>query len=145
MLVTVRIADLPGDDKAPGRTAWRALRDGPRHIRGHRVLAPLILAVALGDLGFVGPLNVGLVLLADERGRGASGVGWVLAGFGTGAGAAALLLTVRGRLPHAAHVAAYTARHARVRRGSQGVGHRPRLRGQRGPVRPRRGPGAVRP
>ncbi|WP_405993930.1 MFS transporter [Streptomyces sp. NBC_00986] len=80
------------------------LRAGLRYIRGHRVLAPLMLAIALGDLGFVGPLNVGLTLLADERGWGASGMGWVLSGFGTGAGAAALLLAVRGRLPHAGHV-----------------------------------------
>jgi hypothetical protein len=35
-------------------------------------------------------------------------MGWVLAGFGTGAGAASLLLAVRGRLPHAALVAAGT-------------------------------------
>ncbi len=55
-----------------------------------------MLAIALGDLGFVGPLNVGLTLLADERGWGASGMGWVLSGFGVGAGAAALLLIVRG-------------------------------------------------
>ncbi|GAB2955548.1 hypothetical protein GCM10027075_63960 [Streptomyces heilongjiangensis] len=67
----------------------------------------LMLAIALGDLGFVGPLNVGLVLLADERGWGASGAGWVLAGFGVGGGAAALLLTVRGRLPSAGRTAGY--------------------------------------
>jgi hypothetical protein len=66
-----------------------------------------MLAIGLGDLGFVGPFNVGLTLLADERGWGASGMGWVLAGFGTGAAAASLLLAVRGRLPHAGHVAAY--------------------------------------
>lgn len=88
-------------------TAWRDLREGLRYIRRHRVLAPLIAAIALGDLGFVGPLNVGLTLLADQRGWGASGMGWVLAGFGTGAGAAALLLTVRGRLPHAGRLAAF--------------------------------------
>jgi hypothetical protein len=60
-----------------------------------------MLAIALGDLGFVGPLNVGLTLLADRRGWGAAGMGGVLAGFGVGAGAASLLLTVRGRLPRA--------------------------------------------
>ncbi|MER6029025.1 MFS transporter [Streptomyces sp. NPDC001851] len=87
-------------DRAAG-TVWGDLRDGLRHIRRHRVLAPLMLVIALGDLGFVGPLNVGLTLLADHRGWGASGMGWVLAGFGTGAGAASLLLTVRGRLPRA--------------------------------------------
>ncbi len=60
-----------------------------------------MVVIALGDLGFVGPLNIGLTLLADQRGWGASGVGWVLGGFGVGAGAAALLLTVRGRVPRA--------------------------------------------
>ncbi|MFI6462031.1 MFS transporter [Streptomyces sp. NPDC050538] len=95
---------------APTRptTAFGDLQAGLRYIRAHRVLAPLMLAIALGDLGFVGPLNVGLTLLADERGWGASGMGWVLSGFGTGAGAAALLLTVRGRLPHAGQVAGWS-------------------------------------
>jgi hypothetical protein len=34
-------------------------------------------------------------------------MGWVLAGFGAGAGLASLLLAVRGRLPHAGRVAGY--------------------------------------
>jgi hypothetical protein len=110
LLVSVRMRELPTDDKADARpaSALGDLRAGLRYIRGHRVLAPLMLAIALGDLGFVGPLNVGLTLLADERGWGASGMGWVLSGFGTGAGAAALLLTVRGRLPYAGRVAGWS-------------------------------------
>ncbi|MCX4557248.1 MFS transporter [Streptomyces phaeochromogenes] len=110
LLVSLRVADLPGDDRTATErpTAWSDLRDGLRYIRGHRVLAPLIVAIALGDLGFVGPLNVGLTLLADERGWGASGVGWVLAGFGVGAGTAALLIAVRGGLPYAGRVMAVT-------------------------------------
>ncbi|MFD4558623.1 MFS transporter [Streptomyces sp. NPDC058469] len=109
LLISVRMQELPADDKAGAHptSPLGDLGDGLRYIRGHRVLAPLMLAIALGDLGFVGPLNVGLTLLADERGWGASGMGWVLSGFGTGAGAAALLLTVRGRLPHAGQVAGY--------------------------------------
>jgi hypothetical protein len=110
LLISVRMWELPTDDKADARptTPLDDLRAGLRYIRGHRVLAPLMLAIALGDLGFVGPLNVGLTLLADERGWGASGMGWVLSGFGTGAGAAALLLTVRGRLPYAGRVAGWS-------------------------------------
>lgn len=110
LLVSVRIREVPADDRTAEvrGTAWSDLRAGLRYIRGHRVLAPLMLAIALGDLGFVGPLNVGLTLLADERGWGAAGMGWMLAGFGVGAGAASLLLTVRGRLPHAGWVAACT-------------------------------------
>ncbi|GHE87413.1 MFS transporter [Streptomyces spiralis] len=109
LLVSVRMRDLPPDDTVGARdtTPWRDMVAGLGYIRRHRVLAPLMLAIALGDLGFTGPLNVGLTLLADERGWGASGMGWILAGFGTGAGAASLLLAVRGRLPHAGRLAAY--------------------------------------
>ncbi|MEU6251744.1 MFS transporter [Streptomyces sp. NPDC047043] len=110
LLVSVRIRELPPDDTAGSRggTAWADLVSGLGYVRRHRVLAPLMLAIALGDLGFVGPLNVGLTLLSDERGWGAAGMGWVLAGFGVGAGAASLLLTVRGRLPHAGRVAGWS-------------------------------------
>ncbi|MGW3492688.1 MFS transporter [Streptomyces sp. NPDC001020] len=109
LLVSLRLRELPADEnRSREKTAWRDLAAGLGYIRHHRVLAPLMLAIALGDLGFVGPLNVGLTLLADERGWGASGMGWVLAGFGTGAGAASLLLAVRGRLPHAGRVMAGT-------------------------------------
>ncbi|WP_282701937.1 MFS transporter [Streptomyces sp. CC219B] len=109
LLLAVRVRELPADDRkaAEGGTAWRDLAAGLGCIRRHRVLAPLMLAIALGDLGFVGPLNVGLALLADERGWGASGMGLVLSGFGIGAGAASLLLTVRGRLPRAGRVAGW--------------------------------------
>ncbi|MDX2677756.1 MFS transporter [Streptomyces sp. NY05-11A] len=117
LLLCVRTRDLPPDDAAadttadagaPNATAWADLVAGLGYIRRHRVLAPLMAAIALGDLGFVGPLNVGLTLLADERGWGASGMGWVLCGFGVGAGAASLLLTLRGRLPHAGQVAGWS-------------------------------------
>ncbi|WP_436841604.1 MFS transporter [Streptomyces parvulus] len=109
LLISTRVRELPADGTAAAAgdsTAWRDLRAGLRHIRRHRVLAPLMITIALGDLGFVGPLNVGLTLLADERGWGASGMGWVLGGFGTGAGTAALLLAVRGRVPRAGLVTA---------------------------------------
>ncbi|MEU1512743.1 MFS transporter [Streptomyces sp. NPDC005811] len=110
LLLSVRTRELTADDgaTASGGTARADLMAGLRYIRRHRVLAPLMLAITLGDLGFVGPLNVGLTLLADERGWGASGMGWVLAGFGVGAGAVSLLLTVRGRLPHAGQVAGWS-------------------------------------
>ncbi|MES9522085.1 MFS transporter [Streptomyces capoamus] len=102
LLVSVRVRDLPRDGTPrAARSALSDLRAGLRYVRRHKVLGPLMLTIALGDLGFVGPLNVGLTLLADRRGWGASGMGWVLAGFGAGAAAASLLLAVRGRLPRA--------------------------------------------
>ncbi|MFJ1895507.1 MULTISPECIES: MFS transporter [unclassified Streptomyces] len=104
LLLAVRMRPLPVADAAeaaPPGTAWRELADGVRHIRRHPLLGPLMLVVAVSELGFVGPLNLGLILLSEERGWGASGMGWVIAAFGIGAGASALLLAVRGRVPRA--------------------------------------------
>ncbi|MFJ8633456.1 MFS transporter [Streptomyces sp. NPDC093568] len=108
-LLAVRVRDLPPDDVKPREPALAELRDGFRHIRHSPVLRPLMLAIALGDLGFVGPMNLGLNLLAEERGWGPSGMGWVLAGFGVGAAAASLLLAWRGRVARAGRVTAVTA------------------------------------
>ncbi|MFJ3993008.1 MFS transporter [Streptomyces sp. NPDC090032] len=108
LLMSLRIRDLPDAGAKGGAPAGNRLADGLRHIRRHSVLAPLVVVIGLSDLGFVGPLNVGLTLLADQRGWGASGMGSVLAGFGVGAGAASLLLAVRGRVPRAGLVLAAT-------------------------------------
>ncbi|MEU5085826.1 MFS transporter [Streptomyces sp. NPDC021356] len=106
LLLTVRVGRPADGDRAGRRAVLGELRDGLRHIRQDPVLRPLVLAIALSDLGFVGPMNLGLTLLAQQRHWGSSGMGWVLAGFGTGAGAASLLLTWRGRVPRAAVVTA---------------------------------------
>ncbi|WP_327711581.1 MFS transporter [Streptomyces sp. NBC_00464] len=111
LLLAVRMSPLPVTGTAeakPAGTAWRELADGLRHIRRHPLLGPLMLVVAVSELGFVGPLNLGLILLSDERGWGASGMGWVVAAVGVGAGASALLLTVRGRVPRAGLVMCLT-------------------------------------
>ncbi|MFJ4896315.1 MFS transporter [Streptomyces sp. NPDC088727] len=104
LLLAVRMRPLPVADAAeavPTGTAWRELVDGVRHIRRHPMLGPLMLVIAVSELGFVGPLNLGLILLSEERGWGASGMGWIVAAFGIGAGASALVLAVRGRVPRA--------------------------------------------
>jgi MFS family permease len=84
LLIALRVGRRPGEDGQPVHSAWRELRDGLGHIRRNRVLARLVVVVALSDLGFVGPLNVGLTLLADERGWGASGMGGCSPGSGPG-------------------------------------------------------------
>lgn len=105
LLMAVRVRE-PTPDEAAGtsESARRQLVGGLRYIRGHRVLAPLLLVAAVMELGFSGPANIGIVLLADERGWGAAGMAWTVGGFGVGAGAAALLLAVRGRIARAGAV-----------------------------------------
>lgn len=131
LLLTLRIAPLPaapaghsaaeGDGAegaerpageaagkdAPPASAWQELVEGLRLALRHRLLGPLILAVTLTDLTLAGPLNVGVVLLAAERGWGASGAGWLIAGFGAGAAAGAVLVAVRGWLPRAGLLTAF--------------------------------------
>lgn len=107
LLLGLRLRPLPapaasGEEaatKAPD--AWHDLVDGLRYIRRHPLLGPLMLVIALSELGFVGPLNLGLILLSEQRGWGASGMGWIVAGFAGGAAGSALLLAVRGRVPRA--------------------------------------------
>ncbi|WP_200428076.1 MFS transporter [Streptomyces sp. NE5-10] len=99
LLAALRLRPLPREEETREGTAPRGLADGLRYLRGHPVLGPLMIVVLLSDLGFVGPLNVGLAVLSEQRGWGASGIGWVLAGFGVGAGGASLLLTVKGHVP----------------------------------------------
>jgi MFS family permease len=87
-----------GPDREPYGTA---LRDGLRHLARHRVLRPLLLVSLLINVGFVGPMNIGLALLSGERGWGPAGIGLMLAGFGCGAAAAAAVMVkvrIRRRL-----------------------------------------------
>ncbi|MFJ6491317.1 MFS transporter [Streptomyces californicus] len=102
VLLTVRVSALPPTDR---RAAGRAeLRDGLRYVRRHRVLAPLVAVIGLSEMCFSGPVAASLVLLADERGWGAAGMGWIASAFSVGAAVAALLLTVRARVPRAGPV-----------------------------------------
>ncbi|GLX48200.1 MFS transporter [Streptomyces hygroscopicus subsp. hygroscopicus] len=104
-LSAVRVR-VPAHDAPARRGVLAELRDGLRHIGRDPVLRFLVLSIALNDLGFVGPMNLGLTLLAQERGWGSAGMGLVLAGFGAGAGSASVLLAWRGRVPHAGRVMA---------------------------------------
>ncbi|MEL5953358.1 MFS transporter [Streptomyces sp. CLV115] len=99
VLLTVRIT-TPGVMPRQA-SAWRELGDGLRYVRRHRMLAPLVAVIGLSEMCFSGPVATGLVLLADERGWGASGMGWVASAFSVGGAAAGLLLTVSPRIPRA--------------------------------------------
>ncbi|MYX03269.1 MULTISPECIES: MFS transporter [unclassified Streptomyces] len=108
LLLSLRIRPLPEpetsgepSDAEQTPTAWNDLVGGLRYIRRHSLLGPLMLVIALSELGFVGPLNLGLILLSEQRGWGAAGMGWIVAGFAGGAAGSALLLAVRGRVPRA--------------------------------------------
>ncbi|WNI33650.1 MFS transporter [Streptomyces sp. ITFR-6] len=108
LLLTVRMRPLEQhqDADAPVRenSARRDLVEGLIFVRRHKLIGPLVLAAALSELGFAGPLNIGFVFLASDRDWGAAGMGWIVAGFGGGAAASALMLAVLGRLPKAGYV-----------------------------------------
>jgi predicted MFS family arabinose efflux permease len=77
-----------GTTAQPGYLA--DLRRGVRFVACHPVLGPLTIVNLLANLGFVGPMNIGLAELSAHRGWGAAGIGTLLATFGVGAGVSAL-------------------------------------------------------
>ncbi len=89
-LSTLRPRGTPAPVREPLR---RSLRDGLRYLVRHPVLRALLAVSLLTNLGFVGPMNVGLAVVADRHGWGAGGIGLMLAGFGLGAVASALAMT----------------------------------------------------
>lgn len=91
----IRPRPVPVDEAgaAGARTPYlQSLRDGLTAVVRNRVVSALLLVGLLTNLGFVGPMNVGLALLSDERGWGAGGIGLLLAAFGIGAAAGSVLL-----------------------------------------------------
>lgn len=94
-LATVRPRPLaPREDSSPaaGSDYLRDFRQGARFLFSHPVLAPLTVVNVVGNLGFVGPMNIGLAELSRVRGWHATGIGLLLAGFGIGAGISALAM-----------------------------------------------------
>jgi MFS family permease len=94
-LATVRPRPLvrqrgEGQAERPGYLA--DLRRGLGFLVGHPVLGPLTLVVTLSNLGFVGPMNIGLAELAAHHGWGPAGIGVLLAAFGIGAAVSALAM-----------------------------------------------------
>ncbi|MFD6327406.1 MFS transporter [Streptomyces sp. NPDC058442] len=110
LLLTIRIRPLAehGEEQPEPGTAWKDLLDGLRYIRRHRLIGPLVAAGAVCELGLIGTLHVGMVLLNAERGWGPSGYGWIVGGFGAGAAVSAALLAIAGWLPRAGLVLAGT-------------------------------------
>ncbi|MGV9568032.1 MFS transporter [Streptomyces sp. NPDC003480] len=103
LLLTIRIRPLGARDpeRPESGTARQDLLDGLRYIRRHRLIGPLVAAGAVCELGLIGTLNVGMVLLNAERGWGPSGYGWIVSSFSAGAATSAALLAVAGWLPRA--------------------------------------------
>ena len=91
----VQPADDASADAKPALSTQ--LRDGLGFLVRHRVLGPMTLAFLLLNIGFVGPMNIGIAELSEQRGWGAAGIGLLLTGFGLGA-ALGGLLTVKFRV-----------------------------------------------
>jgi MFS family permease len=92
-LATVRpraLAQSAGAPRPQYRTDFVA---GVRFVVRHPVLGPLTVVTLLTNVGFVGPMNIGLAELSRTQGWGASGIGVMLTGFGLGSAAGALAMT----------------------------------------------------
>lgn len=85
------VADAGAAEATKPTSALAEFKAGCAFMVHHPVLGPLSVALLLMELGFIGPMNVGLAVLSDEHGWGARGIGLLLAGFGLGSVAGAIL------------------------------------------------------
>ena len=77
----------------------RQVIDGLRYAIADPVARNLLLLVALLEFAVNGVINTAFPALAADRGWGAQDLGWLLAVFGAGAAAAALVLIIVSRAP----------------------------------------------
>ncbi|MCW3817920.1 MFS transporter [Micromonospora sp. DR5-3] len=101
-LATMRLRPLPEQPEAPaeadpskGRQLLADLRAGLRYIRRAPALLPVLFIALASEFGFTGAFNVGLPLLADQRGWGPGGLGLLIGAFGLGSAAASLTAALR--------------------------------------------------
>lgn len=72
----------------------RRIAEGLRYVSRSRDLTTLMVVIGLVELASSGPVNIGLILLANGMGAGAAGAGLLLTGFTVGSTAAYLLSLV---------------------------------------------------
>lgn len=80
------------------------IRAGLRYARSIPLLKYTLIVAIIAELGFSAPMNIGVVLLSEERGWGPGGLGLLIGAWGVGAVATGLILSVRGHVPYAGRV-----------------------------------------
>jgi predicted MFS family arabinose efflux permease len=91
-LYTVRPRPVPAAAaSSPHPHYLQDFRAGCAFLFRHPVLGPLSAVILLTELGFIGPMNIGLAVLSHQHGWGAHGIGFMLTGFGLGSAAGAVL------------------------------------------------------
>jgi MFS family permease len=97
-LALIRLRPSAESETSDSATLRRSIGDGLRGVWRNATLRGTLAVSFVAELGFTGPYNVGMVLLAQERGWGAAGVGYMFTAFGIGAAAAALGMAAVRRL-----------------------------------------------
>jgi predicted MFS family arabinose efflux permease len=106
-LYAVRPRPVQSREGPAGQTNYISeFRAGFSFLFRHPILGPLSATTLLMELGFIGPMNVGLAALSKERGWGAHGIGLMLTGFGLGAVVGAV---ITNRLKIRKHVGTWIA------------------------------------
>jgi len=95
------VVTKPAAGSGRSRGMGKEVRAGLAVAARSPLLRTILLVSAVAELGFTGPFNVGIALLAQERGWGAAGMGLIVGGFGVGAALAAVAVAVLGHLPRA--------------------------------------------
>ncbi|MEU9875285.1 MFS transporter [Streptomyces phaeochromogenes] len=99
LLFTHTIGETAGKDEASNPKVHQQMVEGLRYTASSPIIRDTILIITFAGFGFAGPANVGLPLLADHQGWGATGYGILTGTLGAGALAGALTVSVTKRVP----------------------------------------------
>ncbi|RKF24829.1 MFS transporter [Micromonospora globbae] len=97
-LAVLRVRSETSPHQVP-ESILRQVTDGLHYAVADPVARNLLLLVALLEFAVNGVINTAFPALAVDRGWGAQGLGWLVAVFGAGAAAAALVLIIVSRAP----------------------------------------------
>lgn len=92
-------------ERTRDESIWVSLTGGLRYAAMDRALLSTLIVVTVLNLGLAGPLNVGLVLLSDERGWGPATYSVVLSAYALGAISGALTVAFQKRVQRPALMA----------------------------------------
>ncbi|WTW94386.1 MFS transporter [Streptomycetaceae bacterium NBC_01309] len=101
---TERPTEATGSTDATEHAEDSGVRAGLRYAWSVPLLKYTLIVAIIAELGFSAPMNIGVVLLAADRGWGPGGLGLLIGAWGVGAVATGLILSVRGHVPRAGRV-----------------------------------------
>lgn len=99
--LTRRIPAAAAPEETSDEGTWRSVRSGLSYVARDHVLSRILLVITMLNLALAAPVNIGIALLASDRGWGATGFSTIVMTFAGGAICGALFQAALRSTPRA--------------------------------------------